>query len=85
MRKVVLYGHPGCGHFKAAVAFLRQLGIVFEERNIQADPEALDELVTRWKRRASVTLVIDDEVMIEWSGDRTLLLEERFRSLVDSN
>ncbi|NIO06869.1 MAG: NrdH-redoxin [Deltaproteobacteria bacterium] len=82
MKKLVLYGQPGCGHFKAAVAFLRQSGVDFEERNIQTDPEALEELVNRWKRRASVTLVIDDKAVIEWSMDRGHSLEERLKSLV---
>jgi len=70
MRKVILYGHPGCGHYRAAEDFLRQQGISFEEKNIQTDPKAYDELVHRWKSRAAVTLVIDGEVIIGWRTNR---------------
>ncbi len=70
MRKVILYGHPGCGHYRAAEDFLCQQGISFEEKNIQTDPKAYDELVNQWKSRAAVTLVIDGEVIIGWRKNR---------------
>ena len=70
MRNVILYGHPGCGHYRAAEDFLRQLGVSFEEKNIQTDSKACDELVNRWKSRAAVTLVIDGEVIIGWRTNR---------------
>ena len=81
MRKVILYGHPGCGHFRAAEDFLRQLGVIFEEKNIQTDPEAFHELVNRWKSRTAVTLVIDDEVIIGWRTNRKHV-EEWISSLI---
>ncbi len=70
MSKVILYGHPGCGHYRAAEDFLRQQGISFEDKNIQTDSKAYDELVNRWKSRAAVTLVIDGEVIIGWMTNR---------------
>ena len=78
MRKVILYGHPGCGHYRAAEGFLRQQGIAFEEKNIQADSQAYDELVNKWKCRAAVTLVIDGEVFIGFKANR-LRVEELLR------
>jgi hypothetical protein len=41
----------------------------FEEKNIQTDSKAYDELVNRWKSRATVTLVIDGEVIIGWRAN----------------
>ncbi len=70
MRKVFLYGHPGCGHYRAAKDFLRHLGVSFEEKDIQTDSKACDELVNRWKSRAAVTLVIHGEVIIGWRANR---------------
>ncbi len=70
MRKVILYGHPGCGHYRAAEDFLRKESVSFEVKNIQTDSKAYDELVNRWKSRAAVTLVIHGEVIIGWRENR---------------
>ena len=70
MRKVILYGHSGCGHYRAAEDFLRQQNVSFEVKNIHTDSKAYDELVNRWKSRAAVTLVIHGEVIIGWRANR---------------
>ncbi len=64
-----MYGHPGCGHNREAEDFLRQEGVSFEEKDIQTDSTAYDELVNRWMSRAAVTLVIDGEVIIGWRAN----------------
>ena len=68
MRKVILYGHPGCGHYRTAEGS-------FEEKNIQTGSKADDKLVQRWKSRAAVTLVIHGEVIIGWRTNRNRVEE----------
>ncbi len=75
MRKVILYSHTGCGHYRAVEDFLRQQDISFEEKNIQTDSKTYNELVNRWKSRAAVTLVIDGEVIIGWRTNRNHMEE----------
>jgi len=42
--KVILYSAPWCGFCKRAAAFLRQRGVDFVERDIEAEPAAAGEL-----------------------------------------
>jgi hypothetical protein len=44
--------------------------VPYEGKDIQADPNAYDELVNHWKSRATATLVIDDEVIIGFQANR---------------
>ena len=73
MKRVILYHHSGCGHCQAAREFLRQRGIAFERRDIQADSRAYNELVNRWNSRSAVTLIIDNEVIIGLQRNRERL------------
>jgi glutaredoxin len=73
VKQVTLFLHSGCGHCRAAAEFLRAKGILFEDKNIQADPQAYDELVNKWNSHAAVTLVIDSEVIIGLQGNRERL------------
>jgi len=70
MKQVLLYHQPGWGDCRAAEEFLRQKGIPYESKDIQADPSAYDELVNTWKSRATATLVIDGEVIIGFQANR---------------
>lgn len=70
VKQVTLFLHSGCGHCRAAEEFLRQKGIVYEAKNIQADPSAFDELVNKWNSRATTTLVIDGDVIISFQANR---------------
>ena len=49
---------------------LRQKGIPYEGKDIQADPHAYAELVNQWKSRGTATLVIDGEVLIGFQAHR---------------
>jgi glutaredoxin 3 len=70
MKQVILYHQPGWGDCRAAEEFLRQRGVPFEGKDIQADPSAYDELVYKWKSRATATLVIDGEVIRGFQANR---------------
>jgi glutaredoxin len=70
MKKVILYHQPGWGDCQAAEEFLRQKSIPYESKDIQADPNAYDELVNKWKSRTTATLVIDGEAIIGFREHR---------------
>jgi glutaredoxin len=50
--------------------FLEERGVAFEERDIQADPAAVKELLEKYKSHSTPTLVIGEEVMIGFDPER---------------
>jgi glutaredoxin-like YruB-family protein len=76
MKRVVLYSQPGCPPCFAAKRFLASRNVVFEYKDVQADPAALRELMSL-NSRSTPTIVVGDEVMVGFDPDRleTLLGE----------
>ncbi|GGH14639.1 glutaredoxin family protein [Silvibacterium dinghuense] len=73
MKRVVLYSQPGCPPCFAAKQFLKSRGVPFEYKDVQADPEALRELVAL-NSRSTPTIVVEEEVMIGFDPDRLSIL-----------
>ncbi|HOX42646.1 MAG TPA: glutaredoxin domain-containing protein [Myxococcota bacterium] len=48
--RVVLYTAPWCGFCRKAAAFLRERGVAFELRDIEAEPEAAAELARKLRQ-----------------------------------
>ncbi|MBV8673438.1 MAG: NrdH-redoxin [Acidobacteriaceae bacterium] len=69
MKRVLLYSQPGCPPCVAAKQFLKARHVVFEYRDVQADPTALRELI-ELNSRSTPTIVVDDEVMIGFDPNR---------------
>jgi glutaredoxin-like YruB-family protein len=69
MAKVILYSQPGCPPCYAAKQFLTARGVPFEYKDVQADAQALGELLAL-KSRSTPTLVVDGEVMIGFDPER---------------
>lgn len=42
--EIILYRSPGCPGSEAARAYLAKRGIAYVERNVEEDPEALEQL-----------------------------------------
>lgn len=75
MKRVILYSQPGCPPCYAAKKFLTAHNIVFEYKDVQADPVALRELV-RLNSRSTPTIVVGDEVMVGFDPVRLEALLE---------
>lgn len=56
--KIVLYSRPGCGACDAVRAYLKQRGVSFEEKNIQADAAAAAELKAKATAKGFPTGVV---------------------------
>jgi glutaredoxin-like YruB-family protein len=68
--KVVIFTHPDCPPCHVVKLFLTEKGVVFEERDITLDPEAVRELTEKYGSHSTPTLVIGDEVMIGFNPER---------------
>jgi len=68
--KVVVFTQPDCPPCLIVKLFLEEKGVIFEERDITSDPEALRELTEKYGSRSTPTLVIGDEVMIGFDPER---------------
>jgi len=62
-KRVILYSQPGCPPCFAARRYLQSKGITFEYKDIQADPQALRELM-EMKSQSTPTLVVGSEILI---------------------
>jgi glutaredoxin-like YruB-family protein len=62
-QRVILYSQPGCPPCFAAKNYLKSKKIAFEYKDVQADPQALRELMDL-NSRSTPTLVVGSEVLI---------------------
>ena len=51
-------------------AYLSARGIEYEDRDVSADAQAVNDLVHKYQSRSTPTLVIGEEVMIGFDPDR---------------
>jgi glutaredoxin len=68
--QVVIFTQPDCPPCSVVNLFLAERGVTFEERDISADPSALQELAGRYRSHSTPTLVIGEEVMIGFNPER---------------
>jgi glutaredoxin-like YruB-family protein len=68
--KVVIFTHPDCPPCHVVKLFLTEKGVVYEERDVTLDPEAVRELTEKYGSHSTPTLIIGDEVMIGFNPAR---------------
>ena len=72
-KRVILYSQPGCPPCFAAKHFLTAHNINFEYKDVQADPQALRELMDL-NSRSTPTIVIGEEVMVGFDPEKLEVL-----------
>ncbi len=51
-------------------AYLSERGIIFEDRDVSSDPQAVRDLIYKYRSRSTPTTVIGDEVIIGFDPER---------------
>ena len=69
MANVKVYSSNTCPYCVTAKEYLTENGIEFEEKNVQTDAEARNELMQMGHMRVPV-LVIDDEEIVGFDKDK---------------
>ncbi len=73
---VQVYTTSWCRDCRAAKQFLDEHGVVYTEVNVDADPAASAEVLSRVGKRAVPQLVIDGEWFQPYKPGRGLLIDE---------
>ena len=75
---VQVYTTSWCRDCRAAKQFLEEHGVAYTEINVDADPAASAEVLSRVGKRAVPQLVIDGEWFQPYKPGRGLLIDELF-------
>ena len=78
---VVVYTSEWCRDCRAAKQFLETHGIAYSEIDVDADPDASDEVLRHVGKRAIPQLVIDGVWFQPYRPGRGLLIEELYVKL----
>lgn len=78
MPTLVIYTQPNCSYCHEVKEFLNKNNIPFEEKDITKDRAAWDELVNKYKARATPLVVYGDKTLLGFNPDelRKLLGKE---------
>jgi glutaredoxin 3 len=69
MSNITIYTKPGCPYCAAAKADLQQRGLHYTEHNVQADGQALRNMLKlNGNRRHVPTIVQEDRVTVGFNG-----------------
>lgn len=75
MSKVIVYSTSWCGYCHAAMDFLREQGVEFEDKDIEADQGAYSELLEKMGGNHQGVPVIDFDGEIILGFNRPKLME----------
>jgi glutaredoxin len=78
---VHLYATSWCPDCRRTRQFLDEQGVAYTETNIDADPTAASEVISRVGKRAIPQLVIDGEWFQPYKPGRGLLIDELHQRL----
>ncbi len=66
---ITIYVKTGCPWCKGALDFLTSHNMVYTEKNVTENPQFMEEMVSISGQRKAPTLVIDGEVLPDYSAD----------------
>ncbi len=81
-KEIVIYTQPTCADCRSAKAYFDSRGVPYVEKDVTADPKALEELKGRIGRMLTPTLVYGDEVLLGFAANRERI-EAWVRELVE--
>lgn len=74
-KRVEIFTKQDCQVCKAAKAYLTQKGVQFTERDVTADPKALQQL-QRYGSQSTPTILIDGQAIIGFADQQKQRLEQ---------
>lgn len=69
MKKVIIYTTSWCPFCEATKEFLKQKGIEFEEKNVEFDEKARDEMVQKSGQYGVPVIDIEGKIIIGYSPE----------------
>jgi glutaredoxin len=69
-KKIIIFTQAACPPCHALIAYLDEKRIVYENRDVGRDPEAVNLLVNTYGSRTTPTLVVDGEVIVGFDPER---------------
>jgi glutaredoxin-like protein NrdH len=69
MPTLIIYTQPSCGYCQELKDYLSNNKIPFEERDITKDKAAWDDLVNKYKARATPLVVYGEKTMLGYNPD----------------
>ncbi|AFD00512.1 Glutaredoxin and related protein [Methanocella conradii HZ254] len=69
MPTLIVYTQPTCGYCRELKEYLAKNNIPYEERDITKDRAAWDELVNKYKARATPLIVYGDKTLLGFNVD----------------
>ena len=79
--EIIVYSAPWCPHCREAKRFLDQHQLAYTDINIDATPEAADEVIKRAGKRAIPQFVIDGEWVQPYSPDEGFFYDQMAKRL----
>ncbi len=70
MARVVVYSADWCPWCKRAKEFLKKHGVLFEEKNVEMDPEAEAEVVKKSGQTGIPVIIVNGEVVVGFDEPR---------------
>lgn len=69
--KIVLYSTSWCPHCQEAREYFETNGIPYEDRDVEADPDAMDALMNKYKSQGVPVVVIgEDEKVLQGFAEK---------------
>jgi glutaredoxin-like YruB-family protein len=69
MADLKIYTQPSCGYCRELKDYLKEHNIDYEDRDITKDRSALDELVNKYKVRATPLIVYHEKTLVGFNPD----------------
>jgi len=69
MKKIIIYTTTWCPYCQAAKEFLTKKGLAFEEKNVELDSTASDELIQKSGQMGVPVLDIDGQIIVGYSPE----------------